>query len=98
MSTVHVERYLVKELDGEGSLRFAHEGTPGESVQMLFPVEAQCQDADGIWIHALLFVVDGWVDELQIYKDDTSPILRMPNSQEWEVFELPFETKDLVNR
>ncbi|HZI87207.1 MAG TPA: hypothetical protein VFD48_10255 [Pyrinomonadaceae bacterium] len=98
MSTVHVERYLVKELDGEGSLRFAHEGTPGKSVQMLFPVEAQCQDADGTWIHALLFVVDGWVDELQIYKDDTSPILRMPNSQEWEVFELPFETKDLVNR
>lgn len=92
--TVRVERYLVKEIDGEGSLKFAHEGTPGQFEQKLFPVEAQAQDADGIWIHALLFVTDNVVDELQIYKDDSSPILRMPNPQEWEVFELPFDSED----
>jgi hypothetical protein len=88
--TAKVEKYLVRELDEEGSLKFAHSAELSQPEQHKFPVEAQCRDADGIWIHALLFVVDGKVDELEIYKDDSSSIIQMPEPQDWEIFELPF--------
>lgn len=85
-----VEKYLVKEIDEQGSLKFAHSTELTQLEQHKLPVEAQCKDADGIWIHALLFVVGGKVDELEIYKDDSSSIIQMPKAQEWEIFELPF--------
>lgn len=88
--TVQVEKYLVREIDEDGSLKFAHSAEPAQLEQKKFPVEAQCQDADGVWIHALLFLVDSKVDELEIYKDDSSPIGRMPKPEDWEIFELPF--------
>lgn len=41
---------------------------------------------DGVWVHALLFVVDNnKVDELEIYKDDFSSVLKIPKYQEWEI-------------
>ena len=36
--------------------------------------EAQAKDADGIDVHFLLFERDGLLCELQIYKDDGTPI------------------------
>ncbi len=77
----------VKEIDREGSLKFGHDLEPQKMEQSKFPVEAQYQDKDGIWIHALLFVVDKKVDELEIYKDD-SPITRRPEPDEWEILDL----------
>jgi hypothetical protein len=87
-----VENYSVRELDEEGSLKFAHSAGAGSAQleQKKFPVEAQCQDTDGVWIHALLFLVGDKFDELEIYKDDSSPIARMPKPGDWETFELPF--------
>jgi len=78
----------VKELDPEGSIKFLHDLEPQQMEQIKFPVEAQYQDKDGTWIHALLFVVDKKVDELEIYKDDASPITRMPKPEEWEILDL----------
>lgn len=89
-ASAQVEKYLVREIDEEGSLKFAHNAASAQLEQKKFPVEAQCQDADGVWIHALLFLVDSKVDELEIYKDDSSPIVRMPKPEDWELFALPF--------
>jgi hypothetical protein len=78
----------VKELDPEGSIKFVFESESKKIEHTKFPVEAQYQDRDGIWIHALLFVVDTKVDELEIYKDDSSPIKQMPKPEEWEILDL----------
>ena len=53
------------------------------------PVEAEAPDADGIMIRYLLFVRDGLAYELQIYKDDGSPIIRRPEAADLTVVVLP---------
>lgn len=88
-NTAQVEEDWVTEIDEEGSLKFAHTAELAELEQKKSQVEAQCQDADGIWIHALLFVIDGKVDELEIYKDDSSSVIQMPKPQDWEIIKLP---------
>lgn len=75
----------VEEIDMEGSIKFVHDSTPLILQQQKFPVEAQFQDKDGVWVYALLFIVDAKVDELEIYKDDSSPILQMPKPQKWQI-------------
>lgn len=52
------------------------------------PSEAECVDADGVHVHFLLFSRNGWLCELQIYKDDGSPLQAMPSSDELEVLVL----------
>jgi hypothetical protein len=47
------------------------------------PVEAFCEDLDGMTIHALLHVSQGVVQEIEFYKDDGSPILRMPEGKQF---------------
>jgi hypothetical protein len=39
-------------------------------------VEAELEDIDGMAIHLLLYVIDGHLDELEIYRDDSRPIQR----------------------
>jgi len=78
----------VREVDREGSIKFVHDAELQQMEQRKFPVEAQYQDKDGVWIHALLFIVDREVDELEIYKDDSTPITRRPKAEEWEILDL----------
>lgn len=78
----------VTELDREGSIKFVHDCSLKEIEQRKFPVEAQAQDEDGIWIHALLFLADNRIDELEIYKDDGSAIRNMPRPEQWEILDL----------
>jgi hypothetical protein len=49
------------------------------------PAEAQSVDSDGVHVHFLLFVRDGWLCELQIYKDDGSPLQTTPSISDLEV-------------
>ena len=58
-------------------------------VKKTVPVEAEAPDADGIMIRYLLFVRDGLAYELQIYKDDGSPIVRRPGVADLRVMVLP---------
>lgn len=62
-------RLLVRPLDAEGSLQLQASGPPAE-VKERVPVEAMLEDVDGVTIHVLLHVVDGLMNELEIYKDD----------------------------
>jgi hypothetical protein len=66
----------VREIDDNGSLEFARsDKTPAEVVRRI-PVEAELDDSDGVTIHVLLHVVDGLVKELEVYRDDSGPVLR----------------------
>ncbi len=51
-------------------------------------MEAQAPDSDGIHVHFLLHVVSGFAAELEIYKDDGTPIGRLPRADELEVMVL----------
>lgn len=42
------------------------------------PIEGRCADVDGVQIRVLLHVVDGFMNELEIYKDDSSRVKRSP--------------------
>jgi hypothetical protein len=75
----------VHAIDDNGSLRFTVNSTTIAPVIQRIPVEAQCLDSDNVVIHALLHVVDGKISELEIYRDDSQPILRKVEANEWEV-------------
>ena len=66
-----------RRIDADGSL--ALEPSPGvlrADVIRRIPVEAELEDTDGVTIHLLLHVVNGLMHELEIYKDDSSPVRR----------------------
>lgn len=85
---------VVREIDGEGSIKFSKMGhNINKPPQKALPVEAQFQDIDGIFIHAILFVVDDEVDELEIYKDDGSPVMSKPHPNGWSFIDLRAKDK-----
>ena len=61
---------LVEPIDRNGSLEFAVRTDVKTPVRWRIPVEGEAQDEDGVTIHVLLHVIEGKVDELEIYKDD----------------------------
>jgi uncharacterized protein DUF6984 len=81
--------YRVRRIDGEGSLALRLAGVaPAATVDKRVPVEAQAPDSDGIHVHFLLHVIDGFAAELEVYKDDGSHIQRLPQAGELEVIVL----------
>lgn len=80
-----VEQSMVRRIDENGSLEFKVLVDLSANVQRRIPVEGQIPDADGTLIHILLHVVDHRVKELEIYKDDSSKVIRMPPADELEV-------------
>jgi uncharacterized protein DUF6984 len=66
----------VREIDDNGSLEFGpSDKTPAQVVRRI-PVEAELDDSDGVMIHLLLHVVDGFVKELEVYRDDSGRVRR----------------------
>jgi hypothetical protein len=55
-------------------------------VKNRVPVNAQCLDTDGIAIDVLLHVVDGRLDELELYKVDGSPMLSAPQPEDLSTY------------
>lgn len=70
---------LVKQIDKEGSLKFRIKTDIKANVKRRIPIEAEVEDEDGTLIHVLLHVVDGKLDELEFYKEDGSPIIKVPD-------------------
>ncbi len=52
--------------------------TAQAKVLQRVPVEAESQDVDGVGIHFLLHVVDGMLREIEIFREDSEPIKKMP--------------------
>jgi hypothetical protein len=61
-------------IDGSLSIRVA--GSMPAVVIRRVPVEAERPDDDGVVIHVLLHVVDGFLNELEIYRDDSKSVRR----------------------
>lgn len=64
----------VRRIDEDGSLQIRTCGGPPADVVRRIPVEAELEDVDGMTIHILLHVIDGLLDELEIYRDDSRPV------------------------
>jgi hypothetical protein len=64
--------------DGTLSLRVSS-GQPA-AVKHRVPTEGSCSDSDGVMIHVLLHVVNGMMDELEIFKEDGTDIMRPPTA------------------
>lgn len=61
---------LVRPADDEGCLLFATPPAPAAQVVHPVPVEAEAEDLDGVTYHVLLFVVDGYMKELEMWRED----------------------------
>jgi hypothetical protein len=84
-----LRNYQARRIDDEGSLKLRLTGdAPAAKVEKRIPVEAEAPDSDGIHVHFLLHVVDGFAAELEIYKNDLSGIRRLPRADELEVIVL----------
>lgn len=80
----------VRIIDDEGSLELQLSDTASPAtVRKRIPVEADAVDEDGIHVHFLLHVANGLAKELEVYKDDGSPIRRMPSPNDLEIIVLP---------
>ena len=64
-------------LDSEGSLALSPAaGSPAAEVVRRIPVEAEFEDEDGMTVHVLLHVLDGFLSELEIFREDSGPLRR----------------------
>lgn len=71
-----VENVLAQSIDKDGSVSLKCSQAEKAHVRTRVPVEGEAPDTDGTVIHYLLHVVDGEINELEIYKDDSSRVLR----------------------
>lgn len=72
---------LARSLDSTGSLKLSPAQGPAAVVVRRVPVEAEIDDEDGVIVHILLHVLDGRLDELEIYRDDSQPLRRLIDPQ-----------------
>src|SRR5438105_5008480 len=70
---------VVRNLDENGSLEIHVQTGPKAEVSRRVPTEAECVDRDGTKIHFLLHVVNDVANELEIFKEDGSPVLERPS-------------------
>ena len=80
---------LARRIDDQGSVELVAQNDTRASVLKRVPVEGESVDSDGVPICFLLHVVDARVRELEIYKADGSPIIRMPSPDQVEVVVMP---------
>ncbi len=79
----------VRLIDENGSLQFEVKGVDmGHGREI--PVEAEVPDEDGMMIRFLLHTIDGIVVELEVYKDDSSSVLKMPDAGSISVMSPPY--------
>jgi hypothetical protein len=52
------------------------------------PVEAELEDEDGVPVHVLLHVLDGYLNELEIYREDSAPVRRAIRPEELRILVL----------
>ena len=56
-----------------GASNCAQTGGPRADVVRRIPVEAESFDGEGATVHLLLHVVEGQINELEIYREDGKP-------------------------
>lgn len=69
---------LVEPIDRDGSLRLHPVDATPVSVARRIPVEATYADADGVVVHVLIHVIEGMLNELEVYREDSGGVLIAP--------------------
>jgi hypothetical protein len=82
---VQLEHVVGQIIDENGGLSLKCSSALKAVVKTRVPVMGDVPDIDGMVIHYLLHVVDGKMNELEIYKDDSSKILRQAEPEELKV-------------
>jgi len=72
-------------LDENGSLYLKSLSPVKALVRTRVPTEGEAPDIDGVIIHYLLHVVDGRIDQLEIFKEDLSKVLRQAEPEDLKV-------------
>jgi hypothetical protein len=64
-----------RRIDTNGSLAL-HPGGPSPKADVVrrVPVEAEFEDGDGVIVHVLLHVLDGYLNELEIFREDSAAV------------------------
>lgn len=77
---------VVAPLDSNGSLRLHPVDTESAPVDRRIPVEASYPDVDHVIVHVLLHVIDGRLNELEVYRADSGAVVL--SSTETDVLEV----------
>jgi hypothetical protein len=64
---------------------------PVADVRYRVPVEAEASDQDGMPLHFLLHVVDGRLDELEIFRDDGERPIALPDPASLAITAYPLQ-------
>lgn len=80
-----VETASALTIDDDGSVSLKPVTAQKAAVTTRIPVEGEAQDTDGVTIHYLLHVVDGAINELEVYKDDSSRVRRQAQPEDLTV-------------
>lgn len=71
----------VSELDPDGGLSLRPiQGSPADVTRRVV-TEGDYVDSDGGMVHVLVHVVDGWLDELEIYREDGQRVKTPPTAE-----------------
>lgn len=70
---------LVEPIDRDGSLRLRPVSPSPAPVSRRIPVEATYTDADGVQVHVLVHVMNGVLDELEVYREDSDAVVVAPS-------------------
>jgi uncharacterized protein DUF6984 len=81
-----IDNSLVEQLDAHGCLEFHNVSGLPARVKSRIPVEGEFEDLDGVTIHVLVHVVDHRIKSLEIFKNDSSEIIKMPEPKKLRIF------------
>ena len=71
--------------DDNGTLKLLCQCPTKALVKNRIPTEGLAPDSDGMTIHYMLHVIDGKMCELEVYKDDSSQVVKHPAPESVEV-------------
>lgn len=72
--TRQLEFAKVRPIVDNPSLDILVGGGPSARVERRIPVEAEVEDVDGVTVHILLHVVDQFMNELEVFREDLGPL------------------------
>ena len=80
---------IVSPIDQNGSLACLSSESQGAIIEKRIPVEAECDDRDGVRVHILLHVVNGLINELEVFREDGETLLDTINPNDMIVLVFP---------
>ena len=81
-----LEVATAKTIDEDGCFALDCSSAPPAPVKSNLPTEGECLDLDGATLHVQLHVLDGIMRSLEMYKEDGSTPLRLPDPGAMKLF------------